>query len=665
MSKRPVDIAQLKNLQRKRRALQSREAEQDKKNAFRQTKIDFFARPSVAVKPKEQTSQSSVEEDNPFRLSSQTSAQAHNPFTCSSQPEFSSQSSFSLLENLSQPDPYASSSEDEDEQETDVGIQDQLRLDMQVASDMQTPPDLKRNASLVIKQKGDESGLDGSKQPLVINLSSQGDFKTFLEDDMSDATESVNSDAEYDRAEHDDYDISDEVFRFSRATISDSTASEILNPNNEIPESHLVDVSTSETSKLLSILKAKSENDLHKISGNVDIPNMIKRQSSAKTVTDTRPTQPDAPFDWALKTRVLVTSTHDFNWIKFDAQHRARALARVRSASFADEALLSYCNMDTDADYNVTQCLHHWAYPNAPPTAQKISATNRLLSKTVYTEADELELEEWHANETEWEESLRSLFELLLIGECDYFYFIGVTVCILFRASKFSETNRLEAVSSRCTAAFWRQLDEAGVKYDMPYQAVEKENEIIPQGVLDDLEYLESINPGSTRTGKQSGNIDYAQSTFFRVQGERNMETLIDALVQWKEPRTSDRAHGPPHLISPQCFLNSTLKRASLVRRTARRVTKDSTGTTNEDVLYKLDIHGYIVPTNQFLLYNILSKNIPGEHSYWIEGSSQNLSKGLNKTSEKDVDGWAKITSKHSLASIDQVEYTRNAYRIG
>lgn len=102
-----------------------------------------------------------------------------------------------------------------------------------------------------------------------------------------------------------------------------------------------------------------------------------------------------------------------------------------------------------------------------------------------------------------------------------------------------------------------------------------------------------------------------------------------------------------------------------MVRRTARRVTKDSTGTTNEDVLYKLDIHGYIVPTNQFLLYNILSKNIPGEHSYWIEGSSQNLSKGLNKTSEKDVDGWAKITSKHSLASIDQVEYTRNAYRIG
>lgn len=66
------------------------------------------------------------------------------------------------------------------------------------------------------------------------------------------------------------------------------------------------------------------------------------------------------------------------------------------------------------------------------------------------------------------------------------------------------------------------------------------------------------------RTGKKSGNIDYAQSTFFRIQGERNMETLIDSLVQWKEPRTSDRAHGPPHLISPQCFLNSTLKRASV-----------------------------------------------------------------------------------------------------
>lgn len=442
--------------------MQSREAEQDKKNAVRQTKIDFFARPSAAIKHKEQNSQSSVDEDSPFRQSSQTSAQAHNPFACSSQPEFSSQSSFSLLENLSQPDPYASSSEDEDEQEPDVGVQDQLNLDMHVAADMQTPPDLKSNASLIIKQKRDVTGMDGSEQPLVINLSSQGDFKTFMEDDMSDATESVNSDAEYDRAEHDDYDISDEVFRFSRATISDSTANEIPSTDNEISESHLQDMNTSETSKLLSILKAKSENDLHTISGRVDIPNMIKTQPSSKIVTDTRSTQTKAPFDWALKTRVLVTSTHDFNWIKYDAHHRARALAKVRSASFADEALLAYCNMETDADYHVTQCLHHWAYPNAPPTAQKISSTNRLLSKTVYTEADEIELEEWHAKETEWEESFRSLFELLLIGECDYFYFIGVTVCILFRASKFSESNVLEAVSSRCTVAFWRQLDEAG-----------------------------------------------------------------------------------------------------------------------------------------------------------------------------------------------------------
>ncbi|KAM3587145.1 hypothetical protein VKS41_002186 [Umbelopsis sp. WA50703] len=514
MSKRPVDIAQLKNLQRKRRALQSREAEQDKKKAVRQTKIDFFARPSAADKAKEPASQSSLDEDSPFRLSSQTSAQAHNPFACSSQPDFNSQSSFSLLENLSQPDPLAlaTSSEDEDEQEPDGVALDQLSVHMQTRLDMQIPPDLKRNSSLVIKQKrNDEFGLHDSEQPLVINLSSQGDFKTFLEDDMSDATESVNSDAEYDRAEHDDYDISDEVFRFSRATISDSAV-------NEIPASHLVDVSPSETSKLLSVLKPKPENELHTISGNVDIPNMIKTQSSAKRVVDTRSTQSDAPFDWALKSRVLVTSTHNFDWIKNNAQHRARALATIRSGSFADEVLLAYCSMDTEADYSVTQCLHHWAYPSVPPSAQKIAATNRLLSKTVYTEADEIELEEWQAKEIEWEESFKSLFELLLIGECDYFYFIGVTVCILFRASKFSEANVLEAVSSRCTAAFWRQLDEAGklqmqpspsqlrvihvfhigVKYDMPHQSVEKENEVIPQGVLDDLEYLESINPGST-----------------------------------------------------------------------------------------------------------------------------------------------------------------------
>lgn len=61
-----------------------------------------------------------------------------------------------------------------------------------------------------------------------------------------------------------------------------------------------------------------------------------------------------------------------------------------------------------------------------------------------------------------------------------------------------------------------------------------------------------------------TAHIDNGRRSFFRVQGVQAVKELMEALITWKEPRTSDRAHGPPTLISPQCFLNSTLKCAEV-----------------------------------------------------------------------------------------------------
>jgi hypothetical protein len=82
--------------------------------------------------------------------------------------------------------------------------------------------------------------------------------------------------------------------------------------------------------------------------------------------------------------------------------------------------------------------------------------------------------------------------------------------------------NEVEAIGSRSTTAFRRHLDSAGkcdvvnqvsrfawqipnltllssgVKYNLPFQINNKENEATSKEVLSDLEYLESINPGST-----------------------------------------------------------------------------------------------------------------------------------------------------------------------
>ncbi|KAH8551211.1 hypothetical protein BGW37DRAFT_495237 [Umbelopsis sp. PMI_123] len=676
MSKRPVDIAHLKNLQRKRRALQSHEAKEerdDKKNAVRQTTIDFFARPSS--KQQLDVSSQPYEEDNPFKLSSQTNAQAQNPFACSSQPEYSSQSSFSILESLSQQD---FQNEHSSEEEENASEDDEIKQTEETKENFNQPIsavsgllDIKGSTSIVIKQKkNEEEDLDISENRLVINLASQDDYKTFLTEDMSDGTESVDSDELNDRGDHDDYDIVDEVYRFSRTSLIDNsrdemghqqrtTGNDVINsPDDDNSEIDIND------GRLLSVLKYKVDNKIEGISGALDIDKTIHSTPlNRSSTTNSHDMQPLPPFDWALKTGLFITSTQSFDWMQTDTRSRAKALSRFRSNHFADEKQLRYCKIDADTaneDYTINQCLYHWAYPNSALSKEKVASNNRLLSKSSYTDQEKLELQEWQAGEDEWASSFRSLFDLLIIQECDYFFYIGITVCVLFRSKDFFDGSQIEAIGSRSTIAFRRHLNDSGVKYSLPYQTNDKENEVLSEEVLSDLEYLESMNPGSTRQEKKTVNIDHDKNSFFRVQGMDDVQRLVDALVTWREPRTSDRAHGPPMLISPQCFLNSTLKCAEIEQRVVRKLTKSESGKASESVLYKLDVRGYVLPTSLLLLYSILGRNTKHEESFWVECSTHVLTKGLNTACESSlVSEWAS-----QLPSIDQIHYTRSAYRI-
>lgn len=462
-------------LQRKRRALQSREAKEeleDKKNAVRQTTIDFFARPSVERQP-EANSQPS-EDDNPFRLSSQTNAHAHNPFACSSQPDYSSQSSFSILESLSQQEiqnEYWSEEEDNVSEGEGKESEAMMESDSHLVVEISNTLDIKGTAPIVVKQKKNEDeDLEDSENRLVINLASQDDYKTFLTEDRSDGTESVDSDEMNDRVDHDDYDMSDEVFRFSRTTLVDDTLDEkdhdVEQALDNDTMSGLVESNKSDVNdgRLLSVLKHKLENATA-ISGAFDISKTVNSTPLNRGNTaNVQLTQPLAPFDWALKTSLFITSTQSFDWLQTDARSQARSLSRFRSNHFTDQNLLEYCrNPENVADdgYTISQCLYHWAYPNSTLSKDKIASNNRLLSKSAYTDQDKLDLQEWQTREDEWASSFRSLFDLLVIEECDYFYYIGITVCILFRSKRFVG-GEVEAIGSRSTVAFRRHLKDAG-----------------------------------------------------------------------------------------------------------------------------------------------------------------------------------------------------------
>jgi hypothetical protein len=466
-------------LQRKRRALQSREAkeeQEDKKNAVRQTTIDFFARPSSERQP--DINSQPTEEDSPFRLSSQTNAHAHNPFACSSQPEYSSQSSFSILESLSQQElqnEYWSEEEDNASEGEGKESEAMMENDSHTIAEISEPLDIKGTARIVVKKKKkEEEDLDDSENRLVINLASQDDYKTLLTEDISDGTESVDSDEMNDRDDHDDYDISDEVFRFSRTTLIDNAWDEedqdveqsLAHDTMSVPAE--VNGNDINDGRLLSVLKHKVENATA-ISGAFDISKTVNSTPLNRgSRANDNLTQSLAPFDWALKTGLFITSTQSFDWMQTDARSHARALSRFRSNHFADKKLLEYCRNPeevTDDGYTISQCLYHWAYPNSTLSKDKIASNNRLLSKSAYTDQDKLDLQEWQARENEWASSFRSLFDLLSMEECDYFYFIGITVCILFRSKRFVG-GEVEAIGSRSTVAFRRHLKDAG-KHDV------------------------------------------------------------------------------------------------------------------------------------------------------------------------------------------------------
>jgi hypothetical protein len=72
------------------------------------------------------------------------------------------------------------------------------------------------------------------------------------------------------------------------------------------------------------------------------------------------------------------------------------------------------------------------------------------------------------------------------------------------------------------------------------------------------------------RQEKKTVTGENEKNSLFRVQGADDVQNLVDALATWREPRTSDRAHGPPTLISPQSFLNSTLKCAEVKKKVNR-----------------------------------------------------------------------------------------------
>lgn len=69
------------------------------------------------------------------------------------------------------------------------------------------------------------------------------------------------------------------------------------------------------------------------------------------------------------------------------------------------------------------------------------------------------------------------------------------------------------------------------------------------------------------RQEKKTVTGENEKNSLFLVQGVDDVQNLINALVTWREPRTSDRAHGPPMLISPQSFSNSTLKCAEVKKK--------------------------------------------------------------------------------------------------
>ena len=217
-----------------------------------------------------------------------------------------------------------------------------------------------------------------------------------------------------------------------------------------------ISANTRQTSK---IVQENTNNEIF------DTGNAVAERVEEETTTDEVEGSESFPLDWSLKSKVRFTSSKSFNWCgTLKTRDEGQGLSnfvRCQTKEFdsTDESLESSINGYPSSFCSFTKV---WTHPSLPwlELFPRKSVDVKSGSKRDLQITNEIA----SSLHSDWVSSFRSLFNLVRVGFCPYFYLVGNQNTMLFQAAEINRDGAVQALITPTTKGFRDALKNEGKK---------------------------------------------------------------------------------------------------------------------------------------------------------------------------------------------------------
>ncbi|GFT87255.1 protein downstream neighbor of son homolog [Nephila pilipes] len=358
--------------------------------------------------------------------------------------------------------------------------------------------------------------------------------------------------------------------------------------------------------------------------------------SNLKSEIDKLPALPQSkvlPVDWSLKTKIRFISTAPFpnkgSFRTFEEVNGTIGFVRCLHSGETDKS-----DVHSSHGAKVFQHCLVWMHPHLPWLNLFPRLDNRLGKQNSATTLISLSMQE--ALHSKWCDSFRSLYQLVRLYQCPYFYMCTPTFTVLFRSAGAASIPVIHALISPTTKGFRKALREDGITFTMPLcqkdsdlsleenvdedlsdsAPVEDENKPLEIGEDDEPEsWLESLGLSQDnllsnkrkRRNDPAYHIDHKPESLVYVE-DSETQALVNFLLNshFCTSKIGPMAGVPPTLLAPTAFLGGTLQSLQIRHGKVKQDGKE---------LHSMEMNGPLLPNAVHSLCTLFSTTQEGGFS--------------------------------------------------
>ncbi|XP_054716173.1 protein downstream neighbor of Son-like [Uloborus diversus] len=309
-----------------------------------------------------------------------------------------------------------------------------------------------------------------------------------------------------------------------------------------------------------------------------------------KTVN--KPKAKEIPVDWSLKTKIRFMSP-----VPFPCRGSFRTFEEVNGTVGFVRCLHSNEDIKKSSDIHSSygskffqQCLV-WMHPSLPWMKLFPRTDDKLAKQNSSAIAVDVSTQE--ILHSAWCDSFRSLYQLVRLFQCPYFYMCAPTFTVLFRCAGAASIPVIHAMISPTTKGFRKALNDEGIAFTMPLRQ-SKDSDSIDELIEDSPEILEAENDENKETMEVKNDADdettwleslgLSQDALLasnnrkpKLEESRKIDHKPESLVYIEDSETQalvnfllnsqlctskfgPMAGIPPTLLAPTAFLGGTLQ---------------------------------------------------------------------------------------------------------